>query len=252
MLLVVVVWMLVVRQRFKSQVRMLREKLQRGAVLEERNRIARELHDTLEQDLAGITLHLDLAADCFTQAPEQARHALDTARCMSRRSMVEARRSVWDLRSHLLEKGTLGSALAHAVEPLYNRSSAKVEMRVLGKVIRLDPTVEMNALRIGQEAVANALKHAGARRIQVALTYGVNTLGLSVTDDGCGFDEKTAAFSSGGHFGLLDMKERAQLVGSKLKILSQPGHGTSVEIEIPLRPPKFAHERFETHSHPSR
>ena len=252
MLLTVVVWMVVVRQRLKSQVQIMREKLQRGAVLEERNRIARELHDTLEQDLTGITLHLDLAADCFHQAPEQARHALDTARHMSRRSMVEARRSVWDLRSHLLEKGTLASALVHSVEPLSSRNLARVELQVKGKMVRLNANLEMNVLRIGQEAITNAMKHARASKIQVALTYGVNSLGLSVTDDGCGFDEETAALSSGGHFGLLDMKERAQLLGSKLKIRSQPGRGTSVEVEIPVRSPKLTDERFETHSNPSR
>ncbi len=252
MLLAVVVWTLVVRQRWQAQVRALREKLQRGAVLEERNRIARELHDTLEQDLAGITLHLDLAADCFSQAPEQARHALDTARRMSRRSMMEAHRSVWDLRSHLLEKGTLGSALAHAVEPLSSRSAAKIELQIKGKVTRLDPTIEMNVLRIGQEAITNAMKHAGAGRIEVVLTYGINSLALSVTDDGCGFDEGTAALSSGSHFGLLDMKERAHLVGSKCKIRSQAGRGTSVTVEIPIKPLNLADEPSETHSNPSR
>ncbi len=251
-LLAVVVWMLVIRKRFKAQVQTLREKLQRGAVLEERNRIARELHDTLEQDLAGITLHLDLAADCFDGAPEQARHALDMARRVSRRSMVEAHRSVWDLRSHLLEKGTLASALAHAVEPLAGRSSAKVEVQVNGKITRVDPNIEMNVLRIGQEAITNAIKHAGAARIIVALTYGVNSLELSVRDDGCGFDEETAALSSGGHFGLLDMKERAQLAGSKLRIRSQPGRGTSVEVQIPIKPPKLADEPSEVHSNPGR
>ena len=252
MLLAVVIWTLAVRKRLKAQVQALREKLQRGAVLEERNRIARELHDTLEQDLAGITLHLDLAADCFSRAPEQARHALDTARRITRRSMMEAHRSVWDLRSHLLEQGTLGSALAHAVEPLSSRSTAKVEVQIKGKMTRLDPTVEMNVLRIGQEAITNAIKHAGAVRIQVVLTYGAGSLALSVTDDGCGFDEGMAALSGGSHFGLLDMKERAHLVGSKCTIRSQPGRGTSVEVEIPIKPPKLADERSETHSNPSR
>ncbi len=80
-------------------------------MLEERNRIARELHDTLEQELAGITMQLDLAVDCFQQAPVVAQHALETARSMSRHSMIEARRSVWDLRCQLLEDGDLISAL---------------------------------------------------------------------------------------------------------------------------------------------
>ncbi len=251
-LLIVVIWTLVVQQKFKAQVRTLREKLQRGAVLEERNRIARELHDTLEQDLAGITLHLDLAADCFTQAPEQARHALDTARRMSRRSMVEARRSVWDLRSHLLEEGNLASALAHAVEPLSSSDRVKVEVQVKGKLRRLEPAVEMNVLRIGQEAITNAMKHASANHIQVVLTYGINRLTLSIADDGCGFDEQRAAGLNGGHFGLLDMRERAHLLGSKLRIRSAPGRGTSVEVEIPIELSKPTDELSEAHSNSGR
>lgn len=140
-LALIVIWMLVLRRSFDSQVRVLREKLRRGAILEERNRIARELHDTLEQELAAITLHLDLASDCFQKAPDQAHHALDTARKMSRHSMVEARRSVWDLRSHLLEQGTLSSALANAVEPLAGHSLAKVHVEVKGKSKRLTSAV---------------------------------------------------------------------------------------------------------------
>jgi signal transduction histidine kinase len=249
-LVLVVVWMLVIRRSLESQVRVLRGKLQRGAVLEERNRIARELHDTLEQDLAGITLHLDLAADCFHKAPGEARKALDTARKMSRHSMVEARRSVWDLRSHLLEQGTLSSALANAVEPLAGRSPAKVHVQVKGKSKRLNSMVEMNVLRIGQEAITNAMKHAGATRIDVVLTYHADSLELTVTDDGCGFDEQTAAFAGGGHFGLLDMKERAQLIGSEFKIRSQHGYGTAVEVQIPVRTLKGTNERPESHTNP--
>jgi signal transduction histidine kinase len=249
-LVLVVAWMLVIRRSLKAQVQVLREKLQRGAVLEERNRIARELHDTLEQDLAGITLHLDLAADCFKKAPEQARQALNMARQMSRHSMVEARRSVWDLRSHLLEHGTLSSALASAVEPLLARSAAKLHVRVNGKTKRLSSTVEMNVLRIGQEAITNAMKHAGASRIDVVLTYHAHSLELTVTDDGCGFDEKTAVFAGGGHFGLLDMKERAHLVGSQCKIRSRPGYGTAVEVQIPIGTLKSIDERSESHTNP--
>src|SRR5204862_6087636 len=106
--------MLFLSRKLREQMKIIREKIEHGAVLEERNRIARELHDTLEQELVGITMQLDLAVDCFTQAPHIAQRAMDTARNMSRHSMIAARRSGWDLRCHLLENGDLASALKQA------------------------------------------------------------------------------------------------------------------------------------------
>src|SRR5205807_6997979 len=114
-LLLVIAWMVVLGRRLREQMALFRQKLRGNAVLEERNRIARELHDTLEQELAGITMQLDLAVDCFRQVPMVAFDALSAARNMSRHSMVEARRSVWDLRCSLLEKGDLPSALTEVV-----------------------------------------------------------------------------------------------------------------------------------------
>jgi signal transduction histidine kinase len=121
--------------------------LQHGAVLEERNRIARELHDTLEQELAAITMQLDLAVDRFRQAPQVAFRALDAARSMSRHSMVEARRSVWDLRCDLLEKGDLPSALAGIVRSPATGSKAEIHVDVSGTPVRLPGRIEMNLLR---------------------------------------------------------------------------------------------------------
>src|SRR5579864_3392939 len=106
-LLVVMIWVVALGRRVRGQMAIIRQKRRNSAVLEERNRIARELHDTLEQELAGITMQLDLAVDCFRQAPSVSFSALDAARNMSRHSMVEARRSVWDLRCDLLEQGDL-------------------------------------------------------------------------------------------------------------------------------------------------
>ena len=242
-------WLLILKRRFELQVASLKEKLRRGAVIAERNRIARELHDTLEQDLAGITLHLDLAADCFEAVPSQSRRALETARRMSRRSMIEARRSVWDLRSHLLEKGSLSSAIFQAVEPLRNGSQTAVEFSVHGKEIKLTQTIEMNVLRIAQEAVTNALRHAGADKIEVELEYSSQTLTLSVEDNGSGFDDRTALLARGSHFGLLDMKERAQAIGSKFAITSIPGKGTAIEVIIPINTAHASNPESATHSY---
>jgi signal transduction histidine kinase len=228
-LLIAVVWTVVLRRRIREQMEIIRQKLRNSAVLEERNRIARELHDTLEQELAGITLQLDLAVDSFHGAPRIAEQAVETARNMSRHSMVEARRSVWDLRCHLLETGDLVSALRQIVLPLAPRDG-RIEVKIEGEQIRLPSAMEMNLLRIGQEAVGNAVKHGGARLIRVALRYTQASVGLSVTDDGKGFD--AAQPSRTGHFGVQDMRERAQSMGSELKIISEPQSGTSVSVEV--------------------
>src|SRR5258708_38316614 len=162
-LLAAAAWVVVLGRRLREQMAIIRQKLKSGAVLEERNRIARELHDTLEQELAGITMQLDLAADCFQQSPNLARGAIDMARNMSRHSMIEARRSVWDLRCHLLENGDLVSALTQAIHSMVTLDQAKIQVQIQGEPYRLAPEIEMNLLRIGQEAVANALKHADDR-----------------------------------------------------------------------------------------
>jgi signal transduction histidine kinase len=231
-LLLVIAWMVVLGRRLREQMNMFRQKLRGSAVLEERNRIARELHDTLEQELAGITMQLDLAADCFQQSPNLARGAIDMARNMSRHSMIEARRSVWDLRCHLLENGDLVSALTQAIQPMVALDQAKIQVQIQGEPYRLSPEVEMNLLRIGQEGVANALSHANARNIAVELRYGSDKFCLNVIDDGRGFTPGDPAFIARGHFGLLDMRERAQSLGCHLQIDSEPGKGTRLQVEV--------------------
>ncbi len=231
-LLIVMVWVVLLGRRLREQMALIRQKLRSGAVLEERNRIARELHDTLEQELAGITMQLDLAVDCFVQAPPVARQAMETARNMSRHSLVEARRSVWDLRCQLLEHGDLVSALTQVVRAPAGRDHHGLTVVVEGNPIRLPVPIEMNLLRIGQEAVANAIRHAQATHIAVELRYDPESVCLGVSDDGSGFQPDISARS--GHFGLLDMQERAQSMGCQLQIESQPGRGTRIWVRVPI------------------
>ena len=249
-LLVVLVWVVVLGRRLQEQMDIIRQKLRSSAVLEERNRIARELHDTLEQELAGITMQLDLAADCFQQAPGVAQHALETARDMSRHSMVEARRSVWDLRCQLLENGDLVSALTQIVEPLVPREQTKADFKIQGSPIRLPAPVEMNLLRIGQEAVANAVKHGRARHVSIELRFAPASVCLRVSDDGDGFPAGQP--SPTGHFGLLDMRERAQSMGSHLRVESEPGQGTCIAVEVPLHTPEGIDEELKANSYSGR
>jgi signal transduction histidine kinase len=249
-LLAMISWVVVLGRRLREQMAVIRQKLRSGAVLQERNRIARELHDTLEQELAGITMQLDLAVDCYQQVPRVARQALETARNMTRHSMREARRSVWDLRCHLLEHGDLVSALRQAVEPLALGNQIKVEVIVDGLPRRLDGPIEMNLLRIGQEAATNAVKHARAQNITLELQYHPEKVRLCVYDDGRGFSPSEAALSGNGHFGLLDMRERAQCLGCDLLIQSEPGGGTRIEVEVPVSPkePPDAESKAHTYS----
>jgi signal transduction histidine kinase len=226
-LFVVLVGVFVLSRKVREQMLVIRQKLQHGAVLEERNRIARELHDTLEQELVGITMQLDLAVDCFREAPSIAFHALDSARKMSRHSMVEARRSVWDLRCDLLEQGDLPSALTQIIHSLAP-ANASLDMKVNGTPVRLPGRIEINLLRIGQEAVSNALKHGRSSQIQILLEYSSDSVILEVRDNGCGFDP--AQSSSAGHFGMLDMRERAAAMGSELQVSSEQGKGTNVRV----------------------
>jgi signal transduction histidine kinase len=232
-LLLAIAWVVALGRRVRRQMAVIRQKLHGNAVLEERNRIARELHDTLEQELAGITMQLDLAADCFQKSPNLARQAIEMARNMSRHSLVEARRSVWDLRCHLLENGNLAFALTQAMQPMTTPDQAKIHVQIQGTPYRLAPEVEMNLLRIGQEAAANALKHAHPQNIIIELRYQLDKVGLSVTDDGCGFTPGDPIFIARGHFGLLDMRERAQSLGCNLQIESRPGAGTRLWVEVP-------------------
>lgn len=246
-LLVVVAWVVLLGRRLREQIFITRQKLKDSAVLEERNRIARELHDTLEQELAGITMQLDLAMDCFLQAPRVAQQALQAARDMSRHSLVEARRSVWDLRCQLLEHGDLVSAISQVVEPLASADQAKVNVTIQGTPVRLPGQREMNLLRIAQEAVANALKHGRPQQVNIELRYTATSVCLNVIDDGCGFSASQTAPT--GHFGLLDMRERAHSMGSKIIVESEPGRGTRISLQVPLHSSDPNHAELETNTY---
>lgn len=203
-------------------------------VLEERARIAREIHDTLAQGFTGISSQLDAVAMCIPEEGSPARQHLDLARRMARHSITEARRSVMDLRTAALEGRDLAAALEAGARVWAATSGTDVEVDISPPQRMLPQDVEQHLLRIAQEAVANALKHAGATKIRVRLHCDAHHLYLHIADDGRGFDN-TAAFSlSDGHFGLLGMRERAQRVRGELRLDSKSGQGTSVEVMVPL------------------
>ncbi len=230
-------WVFVLDRRVRQQTEIIQQKIQHEAALEERTRIAREFHDTLEQELAAITIQLDTVAAQFSAAPAVARQLLELARTMSRRSLSEARRSVWDLRSHLLENSNLVTALSEVTKLTAGGAHVHIDVQTSGPPRKLPAMVENNLLRIAQEALANALKHAGASQIVVKLHYEPDQVRLRICDDGAGFDTACHASVDGGHFGLLDMSERAGKIGGTLSMISAPGQGTEIVVAVADRPP---------------
>jgi ligand-binding sensor domain-containing protein/anti-sigma regulatory factor (Ser/Thr protein kinase) len=203
-------------------------------VLEERGRLARELHDTLAQGFVGICTQLDALALKLNGDPAVVRQHLDLARKMARYSLTEARRSVMDLRAPDLQGQDLPSALRSAARRWTAGSTAEVEVKIDEVKERLPREMEQNLLRIAQEAVANALKHAKPRNILVELERTNGDLRLLVKDDGLGFNPSAAFSSLNGHYGILGMQERAERMGGRFDLASDVGCGTQVEVRVAI------------------
>lgn len=239
--LLVAGWAALLRRQVARQSAVIRGQVQREAVAQERTRIARELHDSLGQGLVGVALQLDSAAARLFKSPQEAERALTTARIMVRHSQAEAKRSVADLRAEELDREDLPAALADLLQPVVPANGpTHLEIQVQGKPRRLEGIIEHHLLRIGQEAVANAARHARASRILVRLEYEARRVALEVKDDGCGFDANEATAVASGHFGLLGLRERVNKLQGRLRIESQTGTGTLVAVTIPLDDPNTA------------
>jgi len=217
---------------FRLRVRQIRYRF--ALVLDERARLAREIHDTLAQGFVGISSQLDAVAMCLPDETAPVRKYLDMARKMARHSLTEARRSVMDLRASVLEGQDLAAALESSTRLWTAGSGVDVDVDVSGPRAALTEEAEQQLLRIAQEAVTNALKHAGASKIRVKLNLEARRLYLRIVDNGRGFEQKDAFSSQDGHFGLIGMRERAERLGGELRLASQPGGGTEVEVKVPL------------------
>ena len=204
-------------------------------VFEERARLAREIHDTLAQGFVGISAQLDAVAIRLNQDLESARQHLNLARKMARHSLTEARRSVMDLRTSDLQEQHLPAALRASAQRLVAGTQVDLCCEVAEIEEPLAPEVEQNVLRIAQEAVANAVKHARAKTVQVELGRENGFVYLRVKDDGEGFEAPRTFSASGGHFGIMGMRERAARCRGDFALSSQPGAGTQVEVRIPVR-----------------
>ncbi len=203
-------------------------------VLEERARLAREIHDTLAQGFVGISSQLDAVAMCLPDETTPVRKYLDMARRMARHSLTEARRSVMDLRAAALEGQDLASALESGTKMWTAGSGVELDVNVTGSRAELPQEMEQHLLRIAQEAVTNVLKHAGASKIAIKMHIEARKLYLRIVDNGRGFEQQGVFSSLGGHFGLIGMRERAERLGGELRLASEPGGGTEVEVTVPL------------------
>ncbi|WP_280677222.1 sensor histidine kinase [Kitasatospora sp. MAA19] len=202
---------------------------------DERRRLAREIHDTVAQGLAGIVTQLQAAEQSRAQDAAAADRHQTNAAALARESLTQARRAVHALRPIELERAALPEALAELVEQWRERNGAAAGLTVTGEARPLHPEVEVTLLRIAQESLANAAKYAQASRVGVTLSYMAGLVTLDVRDDGVGFDPaaEPASRATGGGYGLDVMRRRVQRLAGRLDLETEPGAGTTVSATLP-------------------
>jgi len=229
-------WVVTLRRHAAAQTRIIWQEVKRETELQERQRMARELHDTLEQNLTGISLCLEAASLTLDKSPKMAEQHLGRALVHVDRSIEEVHRSVWALREESLEAHGLAASLDEIGQQLAGCSPTPIAVstRVEGQPRPFSLSVENNLLHIGQEALTNAVKHGKATRIVMTLSYADRTFRLHVGDDGRGFDAR--APTAPGRLGLVGMRERAGEIGGRMEVRSAVGRGTEVEVHVPFEP----------------
>jgi signal transduction histidine kinase len=215
------------------------EEARQAGILVERQRLAREIHDTLAQGFTSIIMSLTAAqmAQPGTPRAASARH-LEEALRTARESLAEARRLVWALRPESLDRHSLSEALGRLTKDWSEETGVEARAVATGTPRPLLPEVEVALLRAAQEALTNVRKHARAAKVNVTLSYLDDRVVLDVLDDGVGFDPAQLEGRAGAHdtggFGLVAMRERVELLGGRLLVESTPGEGTTIVIELPI------------------
>jgi signal transduction histidine kinase len=233
--LLVSAWAMALRRRVAIQTKVIEAQVHRAGVQEERHRLARELHDSLEQEMTGVGLQLETALARIGSEPDAARNSIERARRLLHRTQRETRETIWDLRSSPTDPGVLPSLFQEALVPLAEAAEAQLEVSFSKNVPDgLSGTLMHHLARVAHEAVANAAKHGHPRHLRVSLDVIDGQIELIVRDDGCGFDQSGAPGARQGHFGLTGMQERAAKCGGSLSIRSSPGEGTEVRLTAPI------------------
>jgi len=200
--------------------------------LAERNRIAREMHDTLLQGFTGVALQLVAVAHRLEHQTSEGARELHSVIALAQQTLEDARRAIWDMRAPP-STDSLATRVRTAARDVTRTSGVEVRLKTQGEPRELGSTIDSVVLRVTREAVANVVKHADVREVRLTLRYGRRALRLTVADRGRGFvvDPNLSAYS--GHLGLLGMRERASEVGGRLAVRAAPGRGTRVALNVP-------------------
>jgi ligand-binding sensor domain-containing protein/signal transduction histidine kinase len=209
------------------------------AVLAERNRIAREIHDTLAQGFVAVSVQLELLSRRLGDSPHSVKDLIEQTQELVQNSLTEARRSIWDLRVQSSDNQNTGdedfaSKLSRVATQVTARTPLKVRFEVAGTNRALPERVETEMLRIAQEAVTNVVRHAAAEHVDVRLDFTTGKVKMTIADDGQGLRGDANSSSVNGHYGLQGMRERAAQIGAELTVTNAPGGGTQVIVEAPI------------------
>jgi signal transduction histidine kinase len=202
------------------------EKAQTAATLEERQRLAQNLHDAVNQSLFSASLIAEVLPRLWVRNPDEGRQSLEDLRRLTRGAMAEMRGLLVELRPLVLTDSELGDLLRQLGDAIMGRTNIPVAVKVTGQGA-LPAEVQLTFYRLCQEGLNNIAKHAGASQVTVDLEYSASSAALHIRDDGCGFN---LAHIPSGHHGLSIMRERAQAIGAQFSIASQSGHGTEIAI----------------------
>ncbi len=217
------------REELERTRRELEEASRQAGMLEERQRLAREIHDTLAQGFASIAVQLE-AAEMVSKNQALLGRYLEQARAVAREGLTEARRMVWALRPEILEHTSLPEALGHLLQRWQKESGIAAQFVLAGEPCSLPGALEVELLRIAQEALANVRKHAQARNVTLTLSYLDDMVLMDVQDDGVGLQPPLS-----GSFGLRSMRERIASSGGEMTVESEAGQGTTLAFSLPLR-----------------
>jgi ligand-binding sensor domain-containing protein/signal transduction histidine kinase len=205
-----------------------------AAVLEERNRLAREMHDTLIQGCVGVSALLEAASSAQEVSPKISTELLNRARNEVRATVDEARLAVWNLRRGSASGEDMVSAISQLTQRIGLESGIPVRFESSGSASPLPAEAEQSLLMLIREALHNALRHAAPHDLSVGLTFVRRKLQVEIRDNGCGFDPSVIDSPNGPHYGLIGMRERASKLGGDFRIASTPGQGTTVRFTIPI------------------
>jgi ligand-binding sensor domain-containing protein/two-component sensor histidine kinase len=207
------------------------------AVLGERNRLAREMHDTLIQGCVGVSALLEAQSSIGQAGGENGHDLLEYARTQIRSTIDEARRAVWNLRENSGAVANLDPQLQGIAQQVSHEFGTPVEFRIEGKPFGLDQSTVHDVLMVTREALYNAVRHGQPHRVQVDVCYERQRCMVKISDDGSGFDFTSLAAGANGHYGLMGMRERMQRIGGTFLLKSRIGAGTDLVIEVPRKPP---------------